>query len=323
MSNHITNVAIVGAGGNSGSRMTQELLKTGKHTVTAITRHESDSSKNFPKDVIVRKVDYTKPQTIVEALRGQEALIITLSGRSDIHAIEAMLVRAAADAGVPWILPNEWSPDSAHEGILKDVSIFSAKVKTRQLIEELGKSSYVSVSTGFWYEWMLPNAAAFGFDFAKHEVVFFDDGNTPVSFSTWPQVGRAVAGILSLPIKAEGTDKSACLEAIRNKVVYVNSFTVSQKDMLESAQRVTYTTSEDWTVSKEASQQRYDDGVAQFKKGEFMGMMKMMSTRIFFLDECGDFEHKKGTINAMLGLQKEDLDEYTAIAIERAKNPAW
>lgn len=322
MSNHITKVAIVGAGGNSGSRMTQELLKTGNHTVTAITRQDSESFKNFPKDVLVQKVDYNKPETIVEALRGQEALIITLSGRSDIHTIEAMLVRAAADAGVPWILPNEWSPDSAHEGILKDVSIFSAKVKTRQLIEELGKSSYISVSTGFWYEWMLPNAAAFGFDFAKRQVVFFDDGNTPVSFSTWPQVGRAVASILNLPIKAEGADKTACLEAIRNKVVYVNSFTVSQKDMLESAQRVTKTPA-DWSITKEASQQRYDDGVAQFKKGEFMGMMKMMSTRIFFLDGCGDFEHKKGTINSMLGLQKEDLDQYTAIAIERAKNPGW
>lgn len=323
MSNHISKVAIVGAGGNSGKHMTQALLNTGKHTVTAISRHDSDSSKDFPKEVNVKKVDYDKPDTIVDALRGQEALIITLSGRSPYTAIEESLVRAAAAAEVPWILPNEWSPDSAHEGILKDVSIFGAKVKTRKLIEELGKSSYISVSTGFWYEWMLPGPLAFGFDFADRKVTFFDDGTTPVSFSTWPQVGRAVAAILSLPVKAEGANKDACLEAIRNKVVYVSSFTVSQKDMLESVQRVTKTKPEDWTISKEPSQQRFDEGEAQFKNGDFHGMIKMMSTRIFFKDGCGDFEHNKGTLNAMLGLPKEGIDEYTAIAIERSKHPAW
>lgn len=122
---YIKNVAIVGAGGNSGRFITKELLSTGKHTVTAITRHDSQSK--MPKDVTIKKVDYDSQETLVEALRDQDALIITLSGRAAIDEIEMKLVHAAEEAGVSWILRNEWGPDTANEELVKDVSVFQPK----------------------------------------------------------------------------------------------------------------------------------------------------------------------------------------------------
>jgi putative NADH-flavin reductase len=89
------------AGGNAGRFMAEALLKTGRHTVTAITRPDSQSS--LPQGVEVKKVDYNDPATIVDALRGQEALVITISGHAPIQEIEEKLVRAAAEAGVPWM----------------------------------------------------------------------------------------------------------------------------------------------------------------------------------------------------------------------------
>jgi hypothetical protein len=44
------------------------------------------------------------------------------------------------------------------------------------------------VSTGFWYEWSLAIPAAFGVDFGSRTVTLFDEGETRVSVSTWPQV---------------------------------------------------------------------------------------------------------------------------------------
>ena len=150
-SNHITKVALVGvrkttpstpppaayqltkkpqAGGNSGSVMTDALLKTGKHTITALTR--VDSQIKLPESVICKRIDYGKPETLVEALRGQDALVITLSGHTP-KEIEMQLVDAAGEAGVPWILPNEWSPDTANEALVKDVFVFQPKGK-RSLI---------------------------------------------------------------------------------------------------------------------------------------------------------------------------------------------
>ena len=105
------------------------MLKTGRHTVTAITR--ADSQSKLPEGVIPKKVDYSKSETLVEALRGQDALVITLNAFSPKET-DMQLINAAAEAGVPWILPNEWSLDIANEALVKDVF----------LLQKLGEPFY-------------------------------------------------------------------------------------------------------------------------------------------------------------------------------------
>jgi hypothetical protein len=80
----------------------------------------------MPEGLIVKHIDYEKPETLVEALKGQDALIITLNGYVDT-SIELKLIAAAGEAGVRWILPNEWSPDTANEALIKDVFVFQPK----------------------------------------------------------------------------------------------------------------------------------------------------------------------------------------------------
>lgn len=308
------------AGGRSGSYMAKELLKTGKHTVTAITR--MDSTSKLPDGIKVAKVDYNDPATLVQALQGQDALIITM-GTTAPSDTQQTLIQAAADAGVPWVLPNEWSPDSTHEGLLKDVTVFQKLPQARELIAKRGKSSYIAVSTGFWYEWSLAIPAAYGFDFANRTVTLFDEGETKISTSTWPQVGRAVAALLSLPIKPEGGDSERCLEHFKNSVAYVKSFTVSQKDMLESVLRVTGTNESDWKITKEAAVERYTGGIAAMQKGDMQGFARMMYTRVFYPDDSGNFEKTKGTANELLGLPQENIDEATRAAEVRSKTNPW
>lgn len=89
------------AGGNVGSFITRALLQTGKHNVTALTRAESNAS--FPDGIATKQVDYDQPETLVEALRGQDALVITISGMAPMKQIEEKLIRAAGEAGVSWM----------------------------------------------------------------------------------------------------------------------------------------------------------------------------------------------------------------------------
>ncbi|KAK5126535.1 hypothetical protein LTR08_004663 [Meristemomyces frigidus] len=318
-SNRIKKVAIVGAGGNCGSYITEALLKTGKHTVTAITRE--DSTSKLPDGVNVIKIDYNNPASIVKALTSQDALVITMNARA--VDTQPKLIQAAADAGVPWVLPNEWGVDTTNEGLLKDVPVFQEMPKIRKLIAKTGTSSYIAITTGFWFEWSLSIPAAFGFDFANRSIVLFDEGETKIATSTWPQVGRTVAALLSLPIKPEGDDKNYCLEHFKDGHMYVNSFTVSQKDMLASVLRVTRTKESDWKVTKEATPDRFQAGIAAMQKGDRMGFAQMMYTRVFYTDGSGDFEKTKGTVNELLGLPKEDIDEATKAAEERSKNFKW
>lgn len=37
------------------------------------------------------------------------------------------LINAAGEAGVPWILPNDWGHDTANEAFVQDVAYFKPK----------------------------------------------------------------------------------------------------------------------------------------------------------------------------------------------------
>lgn len=63
---------------------------------------------------------------------------------------EEKLVRAASDAGVPWVLPNEWSPDTSDIQLSREMLFGEGKYQLRETIKGLGNISYIAVSTGFW-----------------------------------------------------------------------------------------------------------------------------------------------------------------------------
>jgi hypothetical protein len=130
---------------------------------------------------------------------------------------------------------------------------------------------------------------------------------------TWPQCARAVAKTLSLPITSPD---GPSLSSYKNKFVYVSSFTVNQQDMFQSMLRVTDTKESDWTIKHEDVKARYADGQKQLEGGDRMGFIKMMYSRVFFDDAQCHYDDLLD--NEALGLPKEDLDEYTRIAVERA-----
>lgn len=90
--------------------------------------------------------------------------------------------------------------------------------------------------------------------------------------------------------------------------------------MLESILRVTGDSVDAWKVCKEPAQERYASGISEIKEGKRVGFAKMMYTRVFYADGCGDVENGKGTINSVLKLPKEDIDEATKVAVERSKS---
>jgi hypothetical protein len=102
-------------------------------------------------------------------------------------------------------------------------------------------------------------------------------------------------------------------------MIYISSFTVSQKDMLASALRVTGTKEDNWTTEKAPAYDRFREGVDAVGKGDYSGYPKMLYTRLFFPDGSGDFEHNKGTMNEVLGLPQEDIDEATRVALKRQR----
>ncbi|KEF60989.1 uncharacterized protein A1O9_02553 [Exophiala aquamarina CBS 119918] len=315
--NRVENIAIVGAGGNVGRYVAEELLKTQKHKVTAITR--ADSKNKLPEGVTVKHVNYDDPDTLVGALQGQDVLIITMNVMAPPDT-QRKLIEAAAKANVPWVLPNEWGADPTQEALKAESYPGNKTSETREYIESLGKSDWIAIVCSFWYEFSLAGSPhRYGFDFKNRSVVFFDEGTRAINTSTWDQCGRALAALLSLKVLPEDeNDKTPTLSQFRNNYMYLSSFNVSQKDMFASVLRVTGSSESDWNISYQNTKERYDEGVKMLKEGKREGFAQLMYTRTFYPTDEANYEKRGLLHNDLLGLPKEDFDAATKKAVDLA-----
>ncbi|KAI1279780.1 putative oxidoreductase CipA [Xylaria sp. FL0933] len=313
--NYVKRVAIVGANGTVGKYITKALLNGGKHEVTALTRGDAE----FPKGTKVAKVSYDEPASLTKALQGQDALVITLPGRAPKDT-QGKLIEAAAEANVPFVMPNGWGIESTHPGLGEDTLLGPPALAAKKKVEELGKSSWIFMNTGFWYSHSLATPEAYGFDLNNKTVTFFDDGTVKINNVTWERTGQAVANLLSLPIKSESPNTPS-LSDYKNKDVYVSSWLLSQKDIFQQVLRVTGTKESDWTIKYEPAVPRYEEAKKRLFSGDGTAFVRMLYTRAFYNNGDGDFETRRGLDNDKLGLAKEtqeSLNAQTKHAIELA-----
>ncbi|KAJ4407297.1 hypothetical protein N0V82_009935 [Gnomoniopsis sp. IMI 355080] len=308
--NRIKKVAIVGASGRIGSYFTKHLLATGTHELTALTR--AGSTSEMPNGVRRVEVDYTDEATLVDALKGQQFLIITLAGMVKGNP-EKALINAAAKAGVPYVMPNSYTCDPLNEALGEQQHIIAPWRAAKAEIERLGVSSWIVLGSGFWYEWSLIGQGEhrFGCGINGRTMTCFDDGEEKITTTTWDQCGRAMAALLSLKWYPEDeNDNEPAVDNWANKAVYIASFRVSQKDMFESVKRVTGTTDSDWKIEHVSSEKRYQQALEKMNKGDLIGFSEQLYTRIFF--PTGEGDHTKLNLaNKVLGLPEEDIDEST------------
>lgn len=307
------------ATGSVGKYITDYLMKNGKHNITAVTRFQSKSK--IPEGVHAAKVDYDSEQSLVDGLKGHDFLIITMSTLAP-RDTQTKLINAAAKAGIKWIMPNEFSPMFGDDEALgKSIGFYDRAASTRKQIEDLGMN-WTSLVCGFWYEFSLAGSPArYGFDLGNKKLTLFDDGETKINTSTWPQCGRAVANLLGLKIfPQDETDKSPTLSQFMNKPLCISSFLVSQKDMLASVLRVTGSKESEWSITSEPAEARFEEAINMTKSGNRTAFQVSMYTRVFFKDGRGDYEKDGRLANEALSLPRENLDEFTRIAVMMAES---
>ncbi|KAJ3125815.1 hypothetical protein HK098_008203 [Nowakowskiella sp. JEL0407] len=312
--NHIRKIAIVGAGGQMGKFIVDALLANGTQTITAVTR--KGSSNKIPEGLTVKEVDYDDHASLVSALQGQDALIITMGVIAPPDQ-SAKLIKAAAEANIPWIIPNEFGADGSNEVLSKDSMLGAAKKADRDLIESLGKS-WIGIACNFWYEFSLGGGEGrYGFDFRNKTVLFYDDGEEKIPTATWPLTAKAVANLLALKVYPDDeNDTSLTLDSYRNKFVNVKSFNVSQKDMLASVLRVTGDSIDDWKITNVKVEEYFMKYLQQLQKGDRPAFVRVLYSRFFFKGTSASITNFD---NEKLGLPVEDLDEFTKVALEMDK----
>ncbi|KAB2101696.1 hypothetical protein AG0111_0g10451 [Alternaria gaisen] len=300
--NRIENVAIVGAGGQFGKYLTEALLKTGKHTVTAITR--TNSTNSLPEGVRIERVDYSGDDldALVDALRGQQVLIVT------------MAIMAPRDA-----VSKLFGHDAANKKLCDDSMLSPSGEAIHAEIEILGVSANIRLVCNFRYKFSLGGGPdRFSFEFTKRSLIVFDEGDVSFNVSTWAQCARAVANLFSLKqLPEDESDNSPTLSQFGSRPVYISSFRLSQMEMFEVVKRVTSTSDDDWTITHESSEERRKDGFSEVMKGSFRQFTNMLYSRMYFPSGGGDYEPLDDN---SLSLPVEDLDQYTAISVRMGEN---
>ncbi|EGU89199.1 hypothetical protein FOPG_17755 [Fusarium oxysporum f. sp. conglutinans race 2 54008] len=307
--NAIKNVAIVGATGQIGKVFTEHLLMSGKQTLTAISRKGSNTT--VPDGVKVAYVDYDDENTLVEAMKGQDFLVITmaLTAPPETHS---KLVRAAGKAGVSYIVPNAYGVDFyGHPKLEEDIPALGYIHASVKEIEEVG-AKWLAITPSFWYEYSLGvGPFTYGFDFPNNTVTLYDEGKTKVNTTTWPQTGRALAALVNLKkLPQDENDKSTTLARFANKPVYISSFTLNQRELLDSVNKLLGKTDKDWNITYQPTEERFKKGLEELDKGDGRGFLKALYARAFYPTGEGVFE----THNSLLGLPQEDLGEATLAA---------
>ncbi|KAK9342703.1 hypothetical protein V1522DRAFT_280452 [Lipomyces starkeyi] len=299
MSTVYQNIAVVGAGGNLGP-FTIKALVAENFNVTVLSRASSQAT--FPASVRVLKGEYT-PEFFVSALKGQDAVVMTVS--SSALAEQRAIIEAAAVAGIKRIIPSEFGSDTMNPLVVHAVPVFQGKVEIVDYLKLVSAKNpqltWTAIINGPFFDWCLKHGF-YGFDLAKHTAILYDHGVAKFDTTTISTVGASVAKVLLHP------------DMYQNECVYVSSFTTSQQEILEALRDVTKDSN--WTTKEESSHAFQAGGLEKLARGDYEGILDLIFAATFQEGNGANYSSIRKIANAELGLPKEDLLAVTKEVVE-------
>lgn len=302
----IHNVAVTAASGNLGPHVVSALRDAG-FKVTILTRAGSSSSASWPSDVTVTPVDYESKQSLVNALKGQQAVVSLFSGDA-IGQHQIPLIDAAIEAGIYRFMPSEFGSDSEHPR--NDVPIYEGKRNTLAYLKHIAAENpsftYTAIMSGPFLDFGL--MVPIFLDCKNRSVPLIDGGNGRVSTSTRQQVGLAVAGAL----------KSA--DSTKNRVIKFAGATVTQNQLLRIAEA---TTGSKWKVENIDSREAEASAFEELNKpnpNHGIAVLGLLRGLIFREDRGSDFGD--AVQNDLVGVKPLSQEEIKAEVEKWVRNGA-
>ncbi len=298
------NILLIGASGNLGKPILSALRADSTFNITVLSR--VDSAATFPSDVKVIKADYSNKDALVKAFTGQDVVISAVASAATTDKLDKIISDAALQAGVKWIIPTEFGPDTSHPASAGNL-LMEPKIANADFLEKNQSAiAHTFVVTGFFLEWAIDNGVL-GFDIANHTATLYDDGKHLVSGNTLDHIGKAVAAILRHP------------ELTLNKRIYVTDATFTQQQALSLFEKYTKTK---WTVKNVATASLIKEGAESIAKGDTArGGLSQLLALYFGGHGAGDFENKSS--NKALGLETSSLENIIKEAVERNNATKW
>ena len=239
------------ASGLLGANILNQLL-THVFEVTVLTRHASTHS--FPPSVKVSQVDYSSLDSLVSALRGQDAIVSTLATLALDRQL--LLIDAAAAAGVRRFIPSEFGSDTTNPKTAA-LPIFKNKVAAQQMLRDKAAAgtglSYTIIHTGPFLDWALTQVFM---SIKDKRITLYNGGDGLFSTTTRQTIGKAVCGVLAHPEKTE------------NRVVKVQDTVTTLNKMLRMGKKVAG--SDGWKVEVVSIDELLEKTWVQFRQTNSM-----------------------------------------------------
>ncbi|KAK1988220.1 hypothetical protein LZ30DRAFT_700028 [Colletotrichum cereale] len=290
MSSPVRKVAIIGATGQMGSQIAKALLQSG-FAVTAIQRPES--KKTAPEGCESVKVDIDDVNDLTSGFKDHD-VVISAAPDPIVFEKQQAWIDAAIAAGVKRIFPSEYSTN-LESPLAEDLPIVTGKVRTRRyLVEQVsktgGKSTWTSVNNGPFLDLVL-GFGGLGPDFRSKTARYHNGGDNLVGTTRLPDIAETIAKILR--------DEKGLYKQAENKSVYIHSAAVTEKQMVEIAEKVTGQT---FAVENYDVEELYQDAKAKLAKGDTSAMMQFYYQMMYGKGYGGSESFQQMSWNEKVGL---------------------
>ncbi|KAK1464749.1 NmrA-like family protein [Colletotrichum melonis] len=300
-------VLLVGANGTLGAKILDSLVAAKSFKLSALKRAGSKSTIAYPADQVqVIKIDNDLSyEGLKMAFTGQEIVIVSFRLRDlDQHL---RIAEAASAAGVKHFMPADFgSIDADNPRARELIPLYRWKRAVRQKAQELADKNpdfaWTGIVCGHFFDWGVKEGFLHAYLDTK-KIDFIDGGDIKASVATLPRVGEAVVRILNLGVT----------EVTKNKTLFIQSFCITQNELLQSLEKAT---GAKWTVNKVES----ESFIAEHKVKADAGDAEAIEDLVFAVGQL-DANWTKRDDFAMktLGLEDEDLDTVIADVVA---NPA-
>ncbi|KAF2171548.1 hypothetical protein M409DRAFT_50969 [Zasmidium cellare ATCC 36951] len=291
----VNKIIVLGSTGNVGVAAVNALAAhPADFTITAVTRDKSKAK--FPSKVLVVESDLSK-SSLQSLFRNQDAVVSCLA----TFAVEQQrdIVDTALKAGVARFIPSEYGLDYTGPDAIDWFPVIKPKVENLNYLRQFqNQMSWTTFVVGSFFDLKFQGPEIFGFDMAANKVTIFDGGNVEFEASTLSRIGEAIAAALS----------PGHLSDTANQVVFVNSFTTTQNEIVAALQNITKRRLEvehDTTAAfrKRALKALEDDPEDWKPVGD------LITASVYGQGDLNQYSKSPGLWNERLGLGKEDLVE--------------
>lgn len=291
-------VVVLGATGNIGKPIVDALVNhPNRFIVTAVTRDKSKASP-FASQVKIAESDLSD-DSLRTIFRGQDAVISCAATAALPNQIK--WVDIAIESGVQRFLPSEFGMDSAHPNATTYLPLLGVKTKViDHLKANQEKISWTAIITGMFFDWALQIPIPGSWNIAQRRATIYDGGNYEGEWTNVGRIGEAVAAALSPEHVAETA----------NEYVYINSFTITQNQVLAALEK---STGQKFEVTEDTTAGLRERLLERRKKdpSDFAAAMGLIVASAYGQGEMNEYSKyvEGGLWNKRLGLGEESMEQ--------------